>query len=489
MSEAEKDITPQEVSNIAATLAAEEVKSVTLKPHEKFTEDFNRKNYEDKTAMKKFKDAAYNGKKTIKDENGTVMHRSSDAAEKKYGKAAASRHTTQTDHIVSAKEAHQYAKDNNLNLSDGEIKKIINKKTNLQEISQRENQSKSSKSPIKHVVENKELSVEQKVKRTAKGVKEEIRVKSEMQIESAKNNAVDFSKKHFGEDVTSTGIQTGAAAFEGAKAGITTGAVVSAGKNIAAVAKGEKDWNEAMKDIAVDTLNSGIGGAGMGAGTELAKMGVKALSEQVGKQGVSNEISKAIGNSLKFVGEHTGAFVAAAVQVGNIFVRYANGEIDEADLIMDTGGAVTTVVAATIGATIGSAVPILGTAVGGFIGGLIGSIIGSEVCKKLKVALVGTQNTIESRKLKAMYDKMYEQVRKSREELEKYLSYIHAEQRANIAEGFKNMKQKLLEDDAEGAVGALADICAQFGVTLQFANKSEFDEFMPSDKPFVLGQA
>ncbi len=107
----------------------------------------------DSTAKKNaFRDTAFGDRKTIVDENGNVLHKSHEAAKKKYhqknahgekSSTAWANHAAEVDHVVSLEELHRHTKSNPF-LSDADLREIANSDANYQILSKSENASKGA---------------------------------------------------------------------------------------------------------------------------------------------------------------------------------------------------------------------------------------------------------------------------------------------------------------------------------------------------------
>ena len=92
----------------------------------KYSAKRDRAKYDDLTKRKQFRDAQFGDKQTIKDPyTGETLHKSTKAAQNKYGKNRANYHTAQTDHTIPIETVYDKTR-NNVFIDDNGIKKIVN---------------------------------------------------------------------------------------------------------------------------------------------------------------------------------------------------------------------------------------------------------------------------------------------------------------------------------------------------------------------------
>lgn len=484
MSVKEKDNSVAAVTHVSAQTAQNTKSQVTSK--------YDRKIYENTKKMNEFKKNEFSTKKTIKDPySGNELHIDHNAAKNKYGNAKASLHQAETDHITPLKQIHDYSQ-NMSYITDADIKNAANREHNLKIISKKDNRAKKDLYGTEYADKSKTLSDEGK---------------KALKRDAGKSNRI-VKAELLSRDI-------GRAAADGAKTGIAAGAIMSVSTNISAVARGEKSVIEAAHDTLVDTVKSGVSGAGISSAVEATKFGVTSLERQITKKLGEKTIGELASKGLTVVSNNIGTIVSVIITTGDTFMKYFKGEIDGTELIIELGEKGTgltssmlaaeagTFIGAGIGAGIGAAIggvlgsftiPGLGTLggaelgadigadIGAFIGGVIASAVGyflgSELYRRVKAALADGPSAKESKKLQETYHQITEQINKYNQELEQYLSYIHAEHRRKIKQGFQNMLNAVTENDIKNATIALSDICKQFNTDIEFKTKDNFDSFM-----------
>ena len=177
------------------------------------------------------------------------------------------------------------------------------------------------------------------------------------------------------------------AALDGAKFGAAIGGGISAITNAIAVYSGDKEFGEAVKDAAADTLVS----AGVGYGTAFAGTAIKDYMQQSAKEGV-RALSKTALPAM---------IVSTCLAAGKSVFRYAQGEIDEFELTEEMSMAAAGMLSGSAFAALGQLViPI--PVVGGLIGGMVGYAVTSTFHQGFYAALKEAKLSAERRELVEM---------------------------------------------------------------------------------------
>lgn len=463
-------------------------------PLPKTSREFDRKLYDNPAAKQAAKDRAFDGKQTTTDPySGKTLHRSHTAAENKYKGQAAPAHQAEADHITPLKELHDYTQRRNLNVSDEELAKVANSKENLKVTSKRINASKQERTNSDALKQSPKIRDEVNdggaLKMKLDEAKADILTKGKLEAIHIKNTVNPIAE----------------AGLAAAQKGAVVGLVTQTGINMAQLFRGEKELDEALLDIGKGTLVTTGTAGGVAVLTKTTEMTTQRLTAKLAEQGLSQGGKKLIAETtskvLTTIGNNAGTIVNVAVSCAGSVVRFAKGEIDGTQLVLELGetGAglagsmlIGTTIGTNIGMVLGTAIPIpiLGTTVGAIIGGVIGSMIGyfmgSELFRQVKMMMMGQQSKAESLRLQRIYNELAEKIAESRRELEAYLEYVHQEHRARIMQGFSDIYDAVLANNVDGATAALGRICAQFDVPLAFETKSKFDEMMLADAPFKL---
>lgn len=437
----------------------------TLSAQTQVSDQYIRKNYVDQKAMTRAKDRAYNGKKVTKDAyTGEEIHRDHNAAKRKY-KGKASSHQGETDHTVSAKSAHSFAK-NLPHTTDADVKAAVNRQHNFKEISKKNNTSKGEKSNAEHAKGNKNLTTKAKAKMVTSGAKATVLVKGELLLKSTGRDSVDVAKN-------------------------------VASVKLAQFVQGEISFSDAVIDTACDTVKGEMNALAIRSTVNVAENALNATSDyiakHVGKEGAKKIIGETTAKVLRFLGDNASSIASVALQCSNSVRAFIDGEIDASDMliqvgegaatvaIMHAGAALGTSIAKKVGEAIGTAVgtailPGIGPLIGNIIGGAIGYLIGSKICGEIANLLRTGKHIKELQELEQMYADFSERVRISRLQLESYLEYLHSQHRSNIAEGFRHMELGFRQQDPNMISNAIDHICAQFQLVTEFQTRQEFEE-------------
>lgn len=193
------------------------------------------------------------------------------------------------------------------------------------------------------------------------------------------DQAVDYRLNPDWETVKDIASVSHRAGIEGAKFGAAIGGGISAITNAIAVYSGNKELNEAITDTAKDTLVS----AGVGYGTAFAGTAIKTYMQQSASDTF---------RALSKTGLPT-AIVTACIAACKNVARYAQDEINEAQLAREMGMVATSMLSGAAFAALGQmAIPIP------VVGGLIGSMIGYAVTNHF---YQGFFNTLQEARLSA----------------------------------------------------------------------------------------
>lgn len=254
--------------------------------------------------------------------------------------------------------------------------------------------------------------------------------------------------------------------LENARSAAVISAAISTAQNITSVIKGDKEYKEALKDVAIDTAGGAVTAYVIGAG-DTAIRGFMAAS----KNSVFVNLSQS----------NVPAMIATAtVQVSKSLVRYAKGEIDSLELAEELGEKGTGMMAASFGAAIGTAIfPGIGTIVGGMVGYMASSTIYSACMQVLHDERISEERRnrihfiaaaavdamdLQGRELLQMIDQHYEKRAKS------------------FSDSLNNINLASQDGDLVLYTEALNAIAIEMGKALQFQNFQEFNAFMLDEK-------
>lgn len=248
----------------------------TLSAQSQVSDQYVRKKYVDAQQMKRAKDKAYGDKKVTKDAyTGEEIHRDHGAAKRKY-KGNASSHQGETDHTVSAKAAHSFAK-NLPHITDADVKAAVNRQHNFKEISKKNNTSKGEKSNAEHAKGNKNLTTKAKAKMVAAGAKATVLVKGELLLKSTGRDSVDVAKN-------------------------------VASVKLAQFVQGEISLSDAVIDTACDTVKGEMNALAIRTSVNVAENALNAtgdyIAKHVGEEGTKKIIGEAATKVFRFLGDN-----------------------------------------------------------------------------------------------------------------------------------------------------------------------------------------
>ncbi len=156
------------------------------------------------------------------------------------------------------------------------------------------------------------------------------------------------------KDIASVSHQAG---IQGAKFGAVIGGSISIITNSISVYSGDKEFGEAVIDTASETLVA----AGVGYATAFSGTAIKTYMQQSSSV-VTRQLSK---TGLP------GMVVSTCLSMGKSITRYAQGEIDESELLVDVGDVTAGMISGSMFTVLGQiAIPI--PVLGGLIGGMVG---------------------------------------------------------------------------------------------------------------------
>ena len=270
---------------------------------------------------------------------------------------------------------------------------------------------------------------------------------------------------------------------EAAKGAMGAAALVSAVSNSIAIERGDKDYEEALKDLGKDIAVSGASAYLVGASGSALKAVMHASRNQF------------IRDSSGFAGQIVGAGIAIASSLK----RYAEGTIDGVGLVEELGerGVASlftgymAVVGAGTGELVGSVLlPGPGTAIGGFIGGYVGGMIGHTFSS---FVYHGILNTLANEKIAHERRQYLEELSEGmlrantlyQIEIQEFAERDASTRRVQMQDIFVKLDNSIYEDNLVGYTQAVNDIGKYFGADLHYKTPEEFYDFMDRTEPGV----
>jgi hypothetical protein len=254
------------------------------------------------------------------------------------------------------------------------------------------------------------------------------------------------------------------AGVEAMKAGAAIGGGISLIKNLVAVAKGEKEPDEAALSVAKDTGTAAV----VSYGTTFAGSALKGFMQN-SKRAIIRDAAK---TSLP------GVIVTTALEAGKTFAKYIKGEIDGVQCLEELGEKGTGMVSSAMFATIGQIlIPI--PVVGGLIGSMVGYALSSAFYKQLTGTLKEAKLARENRlRIEAECAEAIKMIRTYRAEMEAAISEYLSDHIAIFQAAFDDLKTALRLGDIDGFITGANSITRKLGGKPQFNTFAEFDTFM-----------
>lgn len=264
--------------------------------------------------------------------------------------------------------------------------------------------------------------------------------------------------------------------LRGAAIGGALSGTVSTASNFYDYKEGNKEIGEVIAGVGVD--------AAKGAATAYT---VTALSKGV-QHGAPKMVGEAAGAALT-KSNAPAAIASGVVQSGKSIVSYLKGDIESDEMLNEISQ--TAIIGTSTfyyGAVGQTAIPV--PVVGAMVGAGVGYFVGHMLHQSSLVALGEPEAVRAARERREQVEAIclaaIEQMQANRRELEKQLDEYFADRKEDFLQSFQLMDEAMGEWDPNRFVQGLQKINYQFGASLQFENREEFDSFMKSDEPFKL---
>lgn len=417
----------------------------------------NRHRYDSASAKVNAKHELFRQGKTVRDPNsGAELLLRKQEAKLKYG-SKWTEHLAETDHIVPVQKVHQEYK-NDTWISDTDIREVTNDTDNLQVISRQQNNAKRAKTN-EEFYGNEEYLDDKGIKLSAKS--------REKAIETGKKAQQDIDRKMLGRKISNIGKEFHNAGMKGAyNAGAMT-AAISATSNIVGVIKGELTPEEALKNVAKDTLTSASVGYMLTGSTAVIA------------RSLSNTSSPFIRSLVK--SNVPGQVVSAVMATGGTILKYCKGEISTKECIVELGQTGVSICATGYAMTVGQAIipiPFVGAAVGA----MVGAAMSGGLWRDLKGAIDSVDRSrAEFEEAKRLSEQVRAKLKQEREAFEKATQILFAERAHAINDGFSLICEASQEDDFDTLVAGLDTIARAFDKDIKIRNMDEFDMMMMDD--------
>lgn len=417
----------------------------------------NRKLYDDPSAKINTKKEAFQSGKPVKDPyTNKELFLTKKEAKQHYGKEW-TEHLGESDHKVPIEKVHNANKDSAW-VKNKDIKEVANSKENMEVVSRKFNNAKRSKTNEEFVKDKKYLK-KTGVKISAKGKKKAIETGQEAQ-KTIENKIIQRKVGNVVNEVHKAGT-------DGAISAGSMTAVMSTMINIVEVIKGTKKPQEALKDVAVDSVKAGATGYALTG--SLSAIG-HSLS------GSSSEFVQALVKA-----NAPAKVVTAIMATGDILCDFAKGKISSTECIVQLGERGTAAVVASYASVIGQvAIPI--PLVGAAVGALVGTAVSGAMYSSFKNAFEEEKAAEEEYlRVKAATDAAIARMEYERQEFVEATNKLFADRAIAIQNGLQHISEAYIHNDFDNLTEGLNAILNSFGKELTQRSFEEFDELMNDD--------
>lgn len=260
------------------------------------------------------------------------------------------------------------------------------------------------------------------------------------------------------------------AGVEGAQYSAAIGGAISLLQNIFALAQDKKNMETAAVDLTVDTAQAAV----IGYGTAAAGSAIKSAMQQSGKE----TIRALAGTSVPALA------VTVCISLGSSIKRYATGEITELQLLVEVGQKGAGMLSAGMMAGLGQLampVPFVGAAIGGMIGYALSSLFYQSALDAARGAECSREMLMRTR---AIQTAARARIAQEQAVLDAFLRREIPELTQETHQLFAQMND--VACNAETLAVAVSRYATLLGKKLQFQSLQEFDDFIRSDKSFLL---
>lgn len=281
--------------------------------------------------------------------------------------------------------------------------------------------------------------------------------------------ATDHPKRYaIGREVRQIGRETVVTAVHAAAAGAVMGGAMSFIRNVAAYSKGDVDREQAAKNVATDTVESGV----RSAGTAALGVGIRNLASRAGvKVLAKSNVATAV--------------AAGLIEVGVTAYAYAKGEIPGGVAAERLGR---TACSTTSGIGMGAAAGAIFGPVGSIVGGIAGYLLATQVYQSCVAVFNGAGLAREeAERVVALCRQAVEDMDRQRKQFDVNMAAYLGRRQAILDQSFAAIDHALVTNQSDDAVRALGDLLTTCGQRLRFDNFRDFDRFMTeSDEPLVI---
>lgn len=249
---------------------------------------------------------------------------------------------------------------------------------------------------------------------------------------------------------------------------IMIGGTISLAQNLVAWCRGDIDGEEALTNIATDTVVNGATGYAAG----FAGSAVKGLM-----QNASNASIRSLSKT-----NLPATLVTCTVEVAKALSRYINGEIDGVECFIELGERGANMIGSAVFAGVGQAlIPI--PVVGAIIGSMVGYAM-STACYGVLVDALNKEKIAKTRRLaiEKECEEHIKLIQKYRQDLEANINKYLSEHRTIFFDALGTLQCAFNTGDVDGVILGANKISTVLGRNVQFNNFEGFDNFMNSNE-------
>lgn len=428
----------------------------------------------DTNAKQRVKEEAFNKGDVYDRYTGQKLTLTQKEAETLYGRDNMSAHAAEGDHTVPLKRIYDDNKKSPW-LPDEDIRDVSNREYNLEPVSRKINNAKrdsKNREFLKDKEKLKEKGIEISEKERIKGIIHgditEARIKAELTVKKIGHMSEAFHES--GKNAVKTSLPMAAS--------------MSGVMNIVAVMKGEKTTDEAIADTVIDT--------GKSTATSYAVTGALTVVSRTLAASDSAFVQSLVKANVP------AKIVTTVMMTGKTLMRYATGEIDTQECIIEMGQSGITCLASGLGMAAGNGIginialavgqtvvpiPVIGAAIGALIGASVTSALFGYLTEKLNQKQLDHEERlriIEERTAAA------EQYRTFNRELQSYLDNYFSDCQNCFDSALLSISRGFNNGNADEVIAGANQITRKNGGKVLYENFDEFLIFLSDDKPVVF---
>ncbi|MBQ8350222.1 MAG: hypothetical protein IJY19_11395 [Ruminococcus sp.] len=469
------------IKNINATSAVKSA-NIFVSNSDNFKQ-FNRNPYNrnpkngfsfDTNAKQRVKEEAFNKGDVYDRYTGQKLTLTQKEAENLYGRDNMSAHAAEGDHIVPAKRIYEDYKKSSWH-TDEDIRDVTNKAYNLEPISREVNNAKRD-SKNREFLRDKEklkekgieISEKDRIKGIIHGDITEARIKAELTIKAVGH-------------ITETFHESGK---ESVSASLPISMSMSGISNIIAYLKGEKTSCEAITDSVVDVGKSAATSYAISGGLTVVSRTLEASDKAFVQSLVKANVPAKI--------------VSTVMMTGKTLKRYAVGEIDTQECIIELGESGITCLTSSAGMAVGTGVgmnialaigqtvipiPVIGAAIGSMIGASVSSFLFKDLTEKLQQKQFDHEERLRIIEERTAAAKQY---RNFNQELQSYFDNYFLDCRLCFNTALSSISSGLQSGNINEVIAGANQITRKNGGKILYENFDEFLIFLSNDKTIVF---